>query len=165
MSLTVTVQLLDTPDAGEVFRAGAAHPVLGELIDLGTSAVLVVEPTTTVAAAVTDCCAALGPDVSLTRSAGPLPAGLRDDLATRSGKEAVFVVLPLSEAEALVVVAGPDLPSMGPLPSCDVERFRASLRTALGDPQEESLFTEPHFDTDQDEERRLNERLRQLYGD
>ncbi|MBO4208396.1 hypothetical protein [Micromonospora echinofusca] len=165
MSLSVTVYLVDSPDAVDVWRAGAAHPVLGGLIDLGTAAPLVVPGSTTVRREVTDCCAELGAAVELVEVTGPLPSSLRDELETGSGKAPVFVVVLLAATDALVVACGPDLPSMGMLPPADPALLRASLRTALGDVQDESMFTEPHVDADAEEERRLSERLRQLYGE
>jgi hypothetical protein len=164
--LTVTVYLLQSPGALDVMQTGAAHPVLGGLIDLGTVAPLATRPDGTRPEDVRICCEELAPGVRVVERGGPLTAALRDELETLSAKEPLLVVLFLpDDGAALVVACGPELPSMGPVPACDVPQFRASLLVAMGQPQENSLFAEPQFAFDQDNEDRLSDRLRQLYGE
>jgi hypothetical protein len=169
--LTATAYLVDTPDVADVLRHGAAHPVLGGLIDLGTSVRLTpasagVGGTGTLREAVTDACTELAPKLTVVELSGPLTAETRNELETRAAEHPVVVLMFLPDDAVLVVAAGPDLPAMGVLPDGDLAALRASLLTVLGEPADtDGFFTEPHFSFDDARERNLDDRLRQLYGE
>ena len=155
------VYLIDGPP-------GVAYEALGGLADVGTEAALEA-PLEAIAAL----CDSVGA-VRLARGSidsAESAAGLRAELERRASREPVFALAGAGARSATgmatwrVVVAGPDLPSMGPSPPCDLARLEASLRYALGDraAHDESLFSEPAAGEAADE--RLLERLRQLYGE
>ncbi|WP_242910558.1 hypothetical protein [Actinomadura terrae] len=173
--MTAAVYLVEAPDAADVLRDGAAHPVLGGLIDLGTSVRLTpgsalsgpgADGAGTLRDAIAAVCADLEPKLTVLRRSGTLTADLRGELETRGAEHPVVVVLFLPGDAALVVAAGPDLPAMGALPDGDLAALRASLLTVLGEPSGgDDFFSEPHFAFDDERERDLNDRLRQLYGE
>jgi hypothetical protein len=146
----------------------AADAAVGGLADVGTSAQLVVsDGEQDLPGAVALLCATAG-DVRMERVAldGGRAAGrLRERLEAHAANDPVFAVLSGGGEPAQVVVAGPDLPSMGRAPACGLAELEASLRYALGDLKADagSLFTERASPPAGDA--RLMERLRQLYGD
>lgn len=170
LPLSATAYLLDAPDAADVPRLGAAHPVLGGLIDLGTSVRITPESagldTGTLRDAVREVCAELEPKLTVRHVSGPLAAELRGEWETAAAEQPVLVLLFLPDDAVLVLAAGPDLPAMGALPDGDLAALRASLLTVLGEPADgDGFFSEPHFAFDEDRERNLDHRLRQLYGE
>jgi hypothetical protein len=163
--MTVSVYLIDS---GATTMEGAAEEVLGGLADVGTTAELAVECARgSTLEAVAALCARLGPIrvVHASIDTADSATHLRAEIEARSARESVFAILIADGASPCVVVAGPDLPAMGPASRCDLAQLDASLRYALGDldMDAESLFTEPVSLADGDEQ--LLERLRQLYGE
>jgi hypothetical protein len=166
--LTAVVYVLDTDQGAEVLRQGPAHPVLGGLIDIGTSAWLDADPPPGPAdlAALSS---GVAPDrVRVVHHDGPLSPALRAELERAAAQQPVLVAVALPEGAPggwLLIMAGPDLPAMGQVGGCDPGKLSASLLVALGEPQEDSLFTEPVPGFDDRQEERLSDRLRQLYGE
>lgn len=154
--MTLTVQVVEGPAVDAVLREGVQHPVFGGLIDLGTVARLA-GPAITVAA-VTELCCELTPRVRLVRGSEPS----RAELEAQAARGPLFVVL--VGPVGMVIAAGPDLPAMGPMPGCDLDLLAASMRAALGEQVEDSLFTEASGAWSNESERNLDARLRQLYG-
>jgi hypothetical protein len=166
----VTVYLLRSADLARALVEGPAHPVLGGLIDIGTCVPL--EPAKAdVHSVVADACvdlAATGP--TTVRRADPLGEGFRAEVEARASRGPVFVVVvdPAGHTVPFVLAAGPELPAMGLLPPCGLDRVVVSLRFAsgtVGVDHGETIFTEPAFAADAVEEERLSDRLRQLYGE
>jgi elongation factor P--beta-lysine ligase len=168
----VRVWLIDSADVAGVLRQGGAHPVLGGLLDIGTSATL--RPDTADARSPADIietfCAQLNEEVLVIRVQGLHTRRLRDELEMAALASPVFaVIFPAADSgeSPLVAAAGPALPAMGFIDECDVATFEASVWFALGkaDMAPATLFTEPPSGADQREDERLDERLRQLYGE
>jgi hypothetical protein len=164
------VHLVEVPDVDAIEKAGAAHPVFGRLLDVGTYARLTGfeggRPAESVAELFEGELSELADVDRLTWAAGPVPAGARPAIDQAGEAGPVFVVLSGAAHQLpLVVAVGHDLPSMGHALDADADTLRRSVRYAAGTGElDGSLFAEPPFDADT-EEVRLRERLRQLYGE
>jgi hypothetical protein len=158
LPLTAVVHLVVSNEAAEVLAAGPHHPVAGGLVDLGTVAPLVgLGP-----AGVRSLCTELG--VMLTERDGPLAAEWRAEWELTAMSHATFVVITAEGRSGVAVAAGPTLPALGLAPPIDAGTFAGSLRFAMAQPAETSMFVEPGDGWAPEEDRRLDERLRQLYG-
>jgi hypothetical protein len=167
--------LIESPDVPDVLKQGAAHLALGGLLDAGTSAVLRTDggprpaPGASWRQVLEKLCGGFGGRIRLCLHDGALDAGFRARIEPVAMRTAVFALLvpPDPTAVPLVVAAGPLLPVMGPMEPCGMAELHASIRFALGegDAAARTLFTEPEPEVDHEEEARLNERLRQLYGE
>jgi hypothetical protein len=165
-----TIYLLRVSNLRTIVHLAAEHAVFGETFDTGTYAPLIDvfdEPLTEV----TRICQEIDGGRALLRAEPAEEAGFNRE---RLEKEAAAHPLGLIFAEtarddlpALALFCGPGLPIMGAQPECDPARLRATMRELIGDPAEEgvdSLFSEPYLAPSLFEER-LNDRLRQLYGE
>jgi hypothetical protein len=146
----------------EVDRLDPSHPVFGSLLDRGSygrvdlpgaEVLELVERALPAAEVVEE--AELGNDPAAAR------AGLE-----RLAERGPTALVALGAASALVAVAGPPLPSMGPVAAIDAATLERSLRYVAGreDGVDGTIFAEP-VASDEDEELRLRERLIQLYGE
>jgi hypothetical protein len=155
-----------------IIEAGPYGPVFGELIDIGTSALLAgglgpasLKDAVSRFAAESAHGLILVEDLSWEDAGDSGPRrGLLDE-AAREGR-LLAILWERGEAhEALLVVAGIGLPNMGFAGTCDAVRFEGTVRFLLGDAPaaENSVFAEPPAATTA-EEQALMHRLTKLYG-
>ena len=167
--MTTTIHLVRVPDLRAIAYLTAEHPVFGEVFDTGTYAPLidvVDDPLIEVESA----CAQVDDGRGILRAVrAAVDDFTRERLgtATATGRVGLVFADDRADVPALIVFCGPGLPVMGAQPECDPERLRASLRELVGDPADQdvdSLFTESDLAPSLFEER-LNDRLKQLYGE
>ena len=179
--MKVVLAGLAVPSLNELLRQGVAHPRFGELFRRGSWARLqgVAEGWPTLAAKLERAARRAGVEVASATASESGSPGPRltldadgDALASalaqgNTATEPVHCLLIRDEQEAssLALWLSGSLPSEGPLPAATWPDFEATVLGWLGVVAGRSLPASGDGDWDLEQERKLTERLRQLYGD
>jgi hypothetical protein len=170
--MDVIVGRLTVPDLEELKRQGAAHPVLGRILNGGSWCEVNGIPATAegvegIVEAVRAAAAETGLPLSLADDLG------REDAAglERLGGSAALCVIVSDGAgrsRPLAVLYGRSLPALGAIPACTVQDLQSTwISLAGGTPKgggRHLLHEQPEV-WDPDLEQQLTQRLRQLYGE
>ena len=164
--MEVIVGSLTVPDLEELKRQGAAHPVLGKLLNGGSSCEV-----HGAAAEVLDAARAVAAETGLpVTAAGDLGGEGAAGLERRGGGAALCLIVSdgAGRSGPLAVLYGRSLPALGTIPACTLEDLRSTwISLAGGTPQGggRHLLHEQPEAWDADLEQQLTQRLRQLYGE
>lgn len=164
--MEVIVGSLTVPDLEELKRQGAAHPVLGKLLNGGSSCEV-----DGVAAEILDAARAAAAETGLPLSvAGDLGGEDAAGLERLAGSAALCVIVSggAEKSRPLAVLYGRSLPALGTIPACTVGDLQSTwISLAGGTPKGggRHLLHEQPEAWDPDLEQQLTQRLRQLYGE
>jgi hypothetical protein len=164
--MEVIVGSLTVPDLEELKRQGAAHPVLGKLLNGGSSCE-VAEGVEEILAAARAEAAETGLPLTLAGDLGGEDAAGLERLGG-SGALCLIVADGAGRSRPLAVLYGRSLPALGSIPACTVRDLRNTwVSLAGGAPKGggRHLLHEQPEAWDPDLEQQLTQRLRQLYGE